>query len=141
MVSFDRCDEETCWVEPWLSHPVRQVVSVDQRLLGMMCECGGIDPQPLLLILTGYESPDLYAGRDHGFRQLHIEPPFHDQQLALAGHPGSFGEGPCGRTVTHCPHAQRATRLHDQPLQQQGADALPPMFRSNQELACAPLAP
>ena len=95
----------------------------------MMCECGGIDPQPLLLILAGYEGSDLYAGRDHGFRQLIIEPAFHDQQLALAGHPGGRGESPRGRSVTHRPDSQRTARLLEQALQQQSADAPLPMVR------------
>ena len=56
----DRRDKETCCVEPRLGHPIREVITVDQRLLGMMRERSSVDAQPLLLILTGHEGADLY---------------------------------------------------------------------------------
>ena len=87
----DRRDKEAFCVEPGLGHPVREVITVDQRLLGMMRECGSVDAQPLLLILSGHKGADLYACGNHRLWQLIIEPPFHDQQLALTSHSGSRG--------------------------------------------------
>jgi hypothetical protein len=126
---LDRRDEKALWVEPRLGHPIRQVVPVDQRLFGVMGECGCVDTQPLLLITAGFEGSDLDAGRDRRFRHLFIEPAFHDQQLALADHPG--GRGKCSRcgSVTHRPDSQRTARLRDQALQQQSADTPSPMVR------------
>ena len=136
-----RCNEEARRVEPRLSHPILEVVDVDQRLLWVLRERRSIDPQPLLLVLPRLERPDLYAARNHRFWQLAVQRPFHDQQFPLAYHAGSCGERPRGRRVTHRPNSQRGSRFHDQPLQQLSADALPPMIRSDHELSRAPLGP
>src|SRR4249919_1564979 len=81
-------NEETVWVEPRLSHSVFELGEVDQRLLRMIRKRRGVDSQPFLLVLSGYEGSDLDAGWDRRLGQLVVEPPSHDQQLALSSHPG-----------------------------------------------------
>ena len=139
MAALARRNEETVWVEPRFSHPVLEVGEVDQRLLRMIRKRRGVDAQPFLLVLSGYEGSDLDAGWDRRLRQRVIEVPPHDQQLPLPGHPGRSGQSlGCG-SVTHGPDPQRASRFHDQPLQQLSADPRSPMVGRHDELTGAPL--
>ncbi len=125
--------------EPRFSHPVLEVGEVDQPLLRMTRKRRGVDAQPFLLVLSGYEGSDLDAGWDRRLGQLVIESTPHDQQLTLSGHPGGSSQSlGCGR-VTHRPDPQRTGRFHDQPLQQLSADARSPMVGRHDELTGAPL--
>ena len=117
-------EEEPGGVEPFLGHPVLEVLEGDRSLLGVRRERHPVELQPRRLVPADLEAPSPKPLGEGRFGLVAIpESPRHHVELAGRDQPLGRDEGPSGRQVPVGPHA-RGSSL-EQRVQERAAHARP----------------